>query len=154
MRASPQLGRATCGNEPVAPGADAAAGSASRVPGTLSAGTLAASRHRAHGGRFLPTLAGAFGLRPLSRALALLAALPLAACEADPIGARATLQEWGYSGIAIAAAPSFGRPCHWSEPFAVRWTAHDERGAPATRWLCAADEAAEDARILLDREGA
>lgn len=150
MRASPDLGRAKHGNEPVALGAHLVAGPGSRTHGILSA----TGRHRAHGGRFLPRLAGAFGLRPLSGALALLVVVPLAACEADHIGARATLQEWGYRGVGITAGPTLGRPCRWGEPFAVRFTAHDERGALAVGWLCASDEAAEDARILLDREGA
>lgn len=78
----------------------------------------------------------------------------LAACETDHIGARATLEEWGYRGIGITAGPVLGRPCRWGEPFAVRFTAHDERGADVRGWLCATDEAAEDARILLDREDA
>lgn len=133
------------------PGADAAAGSASREPGTLSAAT---GRPRARPGRFHPrALTGACRLRSLSGALVLLAALPLAACEADPIGSRATLQEWGFTGIGITAGPVLGRPCRWGEPYAVRFTARDERGAPAAGWLCASDKGAEDARILLNKEG-
>ncbi|MFC6790615.1 hypothetical protein ACFQE0_13960 [Methylobacterium komagatae] len=64
------------------------------------------------------------------------------------------MQEWGYRGVGITAAPLLNRPCRWGEPFAVRWTAHDEHGVSAAGWLCAADEAAEDARILLDKAGA
>lgn len=148
LRVASALGRATCGNEPVAPGADAAAGSASREPGTLSA---AYGRHRARPGRFHPRrLTGALGLRSFSGAIALLVALPLAGCEADHIGARATLQEWGYSGIGISAAPAFSRPCRWGEPYAVRFTAHDERGAVVSGWICSTDEGADDACIALD----
>ena len=154
LRAGDVLGGVTCGNEPVALRAVPGAGPGTRKPGTLSAGTFGARRLRAHHGRFLPRLAGAFGLRPISAVLALVASLSLAACEPDHIGARDALREWGYTGIGVTAGPVFSRPCRWGEPFAVRFTAHDERGAPAAGWLCSSDERADDARILLDKAGA
>jgi len=90
MRASHQLGGVTCGNEPVALRAVPGAGAGTRKPGNFSAGTFGASRPRAHGGRFLPTLAGALGLRPLSGALAFAGALSLGACDARPIESART----------------------------------------------------------------
>lgn len=115
--------------------------------------SAASGRTQAHDGRpqdegFLPRLAGAFGLRPLSGALAV--SLVLAGCEADHIGARDALLEWGYTGIAVSDAPAFGRPCRWGQPYAVRFVAHDASGALRTGVLCAADEAANDALIFLD----
>jgi hypothetical protein len=87
-------------------------------------------------------------------ALALGLTLSLAGCAADEIGARATLEDYGLRGVSIALAPAFGRPCRLGEPYAVRFVAHDEAGADVRGWLCAVDEAAEDARILFDQEGA
>ena len=85
---------------------------------------------------------------------ALVALLPLAlvACEADAIGARATLKDLGFHGIAIERAPVFGRPCGWGEPFAVRFRATREDGSAVAGTLCSADEATEDARLLPDVE--
>lgn len=108
-------------------------------------------RLRAHGGRFLPELAGAFGLRPLSGALALVLPLALAACEADPINARAVIEAWGYRAVGVTPPPAWGRPCRFGEPYAVRFSARDQSGALVQGWLCAADEAGEDGRILLDQ---
>lgn len=89
----------------------------------------------------------------MRHALALAATLALTACEADAIAARATLAEWGYHGIAILPAPVFGRPCRWGEPFAVRFRAMREDGTAVSGVMCAADESAEDARLLVDAEG-
>jgi hypothetical protein len=80
--------------------------------------------------------------------------LALGACAADEIGVRATLADYGLHGVGVTIAPAFGRPCRLSEPFAARFTAHDERGRPLAGWLCATDEAAQDARILFDQGGA
>ncbi|MGU3476433.1 hypothetical protein [Methylobacterium sp. D48H] len=89
-------------------------------------------------------------LRP---ALVALLPLALAACEADPIAARATLTELGFHGIALSRAPLTGRPCAWGEPFAVRYQAVTEDGRIVKGILCSADEATEDARLLPDVEG-
>lgn len=78
--------------------------------------------------------------------------LTLAACEADPIAARATLTELGFHGIALSRAPLTGRPCAWGEPFAVRYRAVTEDGRIVNGILCSADEATEDARLLPDAE--
>ncbi len=108
LRASSDLGRATHGHEPVALGAHLAAGPGSRKPDTPSAALgrpLGLPRATARFGRRDSNLAGAFWLRPISGALALVAALVLAACEADHIGVRATLYRRGHTGIGVAAAP-------------------------------------------------
>ena len=76
--------------------------------------------------------------------------LGLAACEADHVAARAVLHDMGFHGIAITPAPPVGRPCAWGEPFAVRFRAVREDGAAVSGTLCAADEAAEDARLIAD----
>lgn len=89
-------------------------------------------------------------LRP---ALVALLPLALAACEADPIAARATLTDLGFHGIALSRAPLTGRPCAWGEPFAVRYRAVTEDGRIVNGILCSADEATEDARLLPDAEG-
>ena len=86
-------------------------------------------------------------------ALGLGLTLALGACAADEIGVRATLQDYGLHGVGVTLAPAFGRPCRFGEPFAAKFTAHDERGANVSGWLCSADEWASDARIILDRGG-
>lgn len=91
--------------------------------------------------------------RMLRPALVALLPLTLAACEADPIAARATLTELGFHGIALSRAPLTGRPCAWGEPFAVRYRAVTEDGRIVAGTLCSVDEATEDARLLPDAEG-
>ena len=98
-------------------------------------------------------MAGVLGRRPISGALALGLTLILGACAADEIGVRATLSDYGLHGVGVTLAPAFGRPCRLGEPFAAKFTAHDEAGASVAGWLCATDEAALDARIILDRGG-
>jgi len=96
-------------------------------------------------------LAGAFGLRPLSGVLALVLPLTLAACEADPVNARAVIEAWGYHAVGVTTPPALGRPCRFGEPYAVRFTARDQSDALVQGWLCSTDEAGEDSRILLDQ---
>lgn len=79
--------------------------------------------------------------------------LALASCEADEVAARATLTELGYHGVALQQAPTFGRPCAWGEPFAVRFRATREDGSVVAGTLCSSDESTEDARLLTDAEG-
>ena len=81
-------------------------------------------------------------------------ALSLASCEADHVAARVVLQEWGLHGVSIFAAPTFGRPCRYGEPFAVRFRAVREDGVILVGTLCARDEGADDSRLLLDGPGA
>ena len=78
-------------------------------------------------------------------------ALALDACSADEIGVRATLSEYGLHGVGVTIAPAFGRPCRYGEPFAAKFTARDDSGADVSGYLCATDESALDARIILDR---
>lgn len=89
-------------------------------------------------------------LRP---ALVALLPLSLAACEADEVGARATLTELGFHAIALHRAPLTNRPCAWGEPFAVRFRAVREDGTVVSGTMCSADETTTDARLLTDAEG-
>lgn len=79
--------------------------------------------------------------------------LGIAGCAADEIGVRATLQDYGLRGVGVTLAPAFGRPCQFGEPFAARFTAHDDRGADVSGFVCATDESALDGRIIFDRKG-
>ena len=99
-------------------------------------------------------LAGVFGRQPISRMLAIGLTLVLGACAADEIGVRATLSEYGLHGVGVTLAPAFGRPCRYGEPFAAKFTAHDDSGTDVSGYLCATDESALDARIIFDRGGA
>ena len=99
-------------------------------------------------------MAGVFERRPISMILIVGLPLALGACAADEIGVRATLADYGLHGVSVTLAPAFGRPCQFGEPFAARFTAQDDRGLPVAGWLCATDEAAQEARILFDRGGA
>lgn len=88
--------------------------------------------------------------RSIRPALAFAATLALAACDADPVAARAVLLEHGLHAAALHLAGPFDRPCRFGEPFALRFVAIDDDGARVSGALCSATEDARDARVLLD----
>lgn len=86
-------------------------------------------------------------MRALARTGLVLSPLMLAACDVEPMAARAVLKDRGFTHVETSAAPLLGRACDLGEPFA-----RDFVGQYAgRRWsgtICATGEGAQDARLL------
>lgn len=64
-------------------------------------------------------------MRALTLSIAAIS-LSLAGCEADPINARAVIEDWGYRAVGIVSTPALGRPCRYER--VARYTLHPTKG--------------------------
>lgn len=82
----------------------------------------------------------------MSRALALILSLALAACTPRQSEAEKFLRFYGLEPISVTPADWWSGPCGWSEPYSARFLASTRAGLHAGV-ICATGELAEGAKL-------